>query len=244
MFLVLFVALAVAFFFSFKQRVGTFFTKHPAYRKLIDHQKKISSQKVATVFRENYPYTDDVVRDLEKINSKRKFFDTSELNLVKNSLKKLKEPQKFSNNKTDPFKNFRGAWKGEDNSLLISKDRIIDTYDKKNKLQYLEFRNPNGLSAYGLNSSFENAKVFFSRILDHKLNSIFDRIGVFINENKILWLTKSNSDEEKKTYRISIDHIMDGLLNVKSVDIDFKSNIKKVEKVNFSSYQFSRVVEY
>lgn len=241
-FFILFLGLAGAFFFSFKARVGTFFTKHPAYKKLIDHQTEVSSQEVAKVFKDNYPHTDEVVRDLEKINSKRKFFNDNELDLVRNFIKELKNPKNISSSlKVDPFKNFRGTWKGEDDSLLISKDRVIDSENKKSKLQYLEFRNPNGTSAYGLNSSFQNAKVIFSRILDNKLNSIFDRIGLVVDQKRIIWLTKTEGKEDKRSYRISIDHIMDGLLNVKSVDVDFRSKIGKIEKVNFSSHQFSKL---
>ena len=238
----LFLFLGGAFFFSFKQRVGTFFTKHPAYKKLLDHQRQTSPQKVSKVFKENYPYTAEVVRDLEKINSKRKFFDETELEHVKNLVVRLKDPVTSQQSKlVDPFKSFRGTWKGEDNSLLISKDRVIDSENKKTKLQYLEFRNPNGTSAYGLNSSFYNAKMIFSKVVDNKLNSIFDRIGMVIDQQKIIWLTKRGTSGDKQSYRISIDHVMDGLLNVKSVDVDFKSEIGKIEKVNFSSHQFSRL---
>jgi hypothetical protein len=241
-FVFLFLFLGGAFFFSFKQRVGTFFTKHPAYKKLLDHQSQTSAQKVSNVFKKNYPHTAEVVRDLEKINLKRKFFDESELEHVKDLVVQLRSPSSLENKKlVDPFKSFRGTWKGEDNSLLISKDRVIDSENKKAKLQYLEFRNPNGTSAYGLNSSFYNAKMIFSKVVDGKLNSLFDRIGMVINQQKIIWLTKRDGQGDKQSYRISIDHVMDGLLNVKSVDVDFKLDKGKIEKVNFSSHQFSRL---
>lgn len=229
-----------AFFYSFNERAGTFFAQHPAYKKLLKEslsQAKVPNQNYLNA---SFPYTKSILRDLKKINQRQSFFDEIEMRSIDRALSHFDSQLNNPSKNRDTFQAFRGTWQGKDQSIMISRDAIKHTKEKDMNLQYIEFRGPKGNSVYGLNSIKQQGKLVHSKIVDGNLTEVFERVGVIIDEKKIIWLTKLLGDTKKNSYRISVDQVMDGLLNVKSVDIDFKEKIGIIDKVNFSSHQFSR----
>lgn len=229
-----------AFFYLFKHRASTFFARHPAYKKLIKEHQDVPVTSRKQILSKRFPHSPSILRDLEKINQKQTFFDKSEIGSIREALSLASNKLSRRKETVDAFRSFRGVWKGEDRSVLISRDSIKHSKEHGLNLQYLEFRGPKGTSAYGLNSLKDDSTFVFSKIVDGNLSEVFERVGVMINSKKIVWLTKILNQSKKDRYRISIDQVMDGLLNVKSVDIDFKEKIGKIDKVNFSTHQFVR----
>lgn len=239
-------AISGAFFYSFKERSKTFFSKHPVYKSIRDNHERILSknEQKSKVLKNVFPRSASILNDLEKINSKQSFFDQYEMDVIRGVLSDVDaittEKQSRSPS-SDPFERFRGIWQGSDQSLLVSKDTIKFNEEKKMSLQYLEYRTPGGGRVYGINAKNNDEKFIVSEVRTPEYKKIFSRIGVWISQTKILWLTQLPKINGLEQYRLSIDEVIDNILNVKSADINFKLESKKIDKVNFSSHQFQKL---